>query len=156
MTYLGTMRSGKISLQLLGSVILIISVSFLLSAWKSLGRSFDGFIVQKTIDSRFSNDYWVLLVSPPSGETRPEDVAEFLRGMGAAPAGRRVGVSGILFEEARPGQRLSKDSFSPFLFLEETRFLDMGIQWFLVGMAGFLVAGAIALQMKQLSGTARS
>ena len=142
-------RRGKISLQIIGILLLGLSVSFFLSAWRSLGRSFDGFIVRKAMDSEFSHAYWVYLVPIPETGNNPAGVAEFLRTIRADTPGRRVGVSSMLFEEARVGQRLVKGSFSPFLFLEETRFLDLGIQWGLIGLGCLLVAATLAWQLKQ-------
>jgi len=127
-------RSGKITPQVVALVVLVFSVSLTISAYRSLRREFSGVVVAKSYDAGFSNAYWIYLV-PPEFIQAATSTAGLDEIFSRAPR-RRVGVSRIVHDGSRELQTISKEAFSPFVFVETDRYLDLGTQWALWGIIG--------------------
>ncbi|MBF0500461.1 MAG: hypothetical protein HQM09_10035 [Candidatus Riflebacteria bacterium] len=142
-------RSGRIPLQVVTILVLGISISFLMSGWRSLGRSFDGMIIDKASSNALMPGYWVYLAPIPEGGVASASVAEMIRSIGQSGRGIRVGISELCHELARPMQRLTKERFSPFIHLEGEPYLDLGLQWVLIGIIGILASVLMYKQSKK-------
>ncbi|MFZ2955466.1 MAG: hypothetical protein WA705_01020 [Candidatus Ozemobacteraceae bacterium] len=103
-------------------------------------------IVGKASNQDLTPDYWVFLAPIPSEGLASSSVAELFRSVGAGTQTHRVGISEMCHESAHPMQRLRKETFSPFLYLEEERFLDLGIQWAFFGIIGICFAVLMSRQ----------
>ncbi len=123
-------RGGKIHPQVVALLALGLGVSLILSAWRSLSREFAG--VEKRAEAGYSPGYWVYLV--PSnfleGPVPPDSLVKKLTESGR----RRVGISKVVYGEVREFQTISKGAFSPFIYLENERHLDLGVQWLFWGL----------------------
>ena len=132
-------RAGKIRVQMVAIILLGISISFILSAYRSLSRDFDGVVINKSLDIGFSKTCWLFLV-PKEVLGIASDSSEIITTLKGEKPARRVGVSGIIYDQVRLLQRVTKSSYSPFIYIEDERHLDLGIQWFLWGFFGIIAA----------------
>ncbi|NLI78469.1 MAG: hypothetical protein GX442_18770 [Candidatus Riflebacteria bacterium] len=115
-----------------------LGVSLILSAWRSLGREFSGVVVEKRAEAGYSSSYWVYLVSSDFLKT-PVAHESLVKKMTEAGR-RRVGISRVVFGETRELQTISKAAFSPFIYLDEDRHLDLGVQWLFWGIISIAVS----------------
>ena len=136
--------SGRIRVQAVAIIMLGLSVSMVLSAYRSLGREFSGMILGKSSEQGIAPSFWVYITDP---ELLKDEVAVglSLRGGSTIPK-RRVGVSKFVFEKAGVFQRISKASFSPFIKLDEETHLDLGLQWMTWGVFGIVASFFIFFQ----------
>lgn len=125
-------RDGKIHPQVVALLALGLGVSLVLSAWRSLGREFSGVVVEKRAEASYSSSYWVYLV-PPDLLNSPIAPDSLVKKM-TESSRRRVGISRVVYGEIREFQTISKKAFSPFIYLEDERHLDLGVQWLFWGI----------------------
>ncbi|RCK79554.1 MAG: hypothetical protein OZSIB_4308 [Candidatus Ozemobacter sibiricus] len=105
-------------------------------------------VIAKSAETGFSSAFWVYLVSPETLQiaSNPTDLTRSLQ---AAPR-RRVGISRVVYGEVREMQTISKTAFSPYVFVEGERHLDLGLQWLAWGLI-CLAASVIAFRLEGLS-----
>lgn len=105
-----------------------------------------------------STQYWLFLlpaseVSSKSGEAAVLSALTPDQQMEYSGELQRVGVSSIVYNEAKPLNRVEKQSFSPFIQVESHTFIDLGVNWLLFAFAGILLSIWMYLQtLKQLPG----
>lgn len=72
------------------------------------------------------------------------------------PQLQRVGVSAIVFNDAKPLSRIEKGVLSPFIKVDSQSFIDLGINWLLFGLAGILLSIWMYVQtLKKVEGNSR-
>ena len=115
-----------------------------MSAFRSLGREFDGVLIKKSISSAIvSSEYWLYLL--------PSDQLNIMGGEEGLTESltidkenqlnlNRVGVSEIVYTQAQKLFKIEKKAFSPFILVQSQSFIDLGINWFLFGIAGILLS----------------
>lgn len=133
-------RGGHIKARLIALILLVIGVSLLLSAYRSLSRTFSGLVVNRQEDVHLSRAFWVFLAAPHlAGETATGSghIMHLLRD--DIPS-RRVGVSRVVFQNADFFEKMEKEAFSPFITVGEDRFLDLGLQWLVWGLISLVAA----------------
>ncbi len=139
-------RSGKIKTRVFALLLMIMSCGIGISAFRSLGREFSGFLIRKTFATgATTNQYWLFLLpqselASNSGEAAvlstmtPDQQAEYEGDL------QRVGVSAIVYNEARPLNRIEKGSFSPYISVENQTYIDLGLNWLLFALAGLALS----------------
>ncbi|HEY9070568.1 MAG TPA: hypothetical protein VIV61_09935 [Candidatus Ozemobacteraceae bacterium] len=132
-------RRGRIRIQLIAVLLLGIAISMMLSASRSLSREFDGLIVDKLSEEGLRSAYWLdLSTQPDSPAQDPSTIA--LQAMKGSLARRRVGVSGMVFDQSRLLQRARKAAWSCFIYIDEERHIDLGLKWLAWGIIGLCAA----------------
>lgn len=131
-------NSGKIKIRLFAIVLLGISISGMISSYRSISREFSGIIVNKKSDTGFlSERFWLYIIPQDKSENIPHDMNLLLE---KQTPGLRVGVSGVLYQSARISYKVFKKRFSPFVFLNSERHIDLGIVWILLSMAAAIIS----------------
>lgn len=133
-------------------LLMIISCSMLISAYRSLNRNFSGVVVKKFTSPGLSFDqYWLFLL--PDSEVTTSSGSNAI--LNALTKGQqiesdaklnRVGVSAVVFAEASTLSKVEKESLSPFIKIQSETYIDLGINWFLFGFAGVLLSIWMYLQ----------
>ncbi|MBF0545719.1 MAG: hypothetical protein HQM08_14845 [Candidatus Riflebacteria bacterium] len=137
-------KKGGISYNLLAIVLLTFSITLLIASYKSLRRSFSGIVIQKSQNTGIFPDCWLILCS------EPEEYFSSISFRGKTNySGKMVGISSIAFEDCRYGSRISKESFSPFLVVDEVKYLDLGVTWGFFSLAGIIASFLIYFQKFQ-------
>ncbi len=125
---------------------MIMSCGIGISAYRSLGRQFSGFLIRKTFATgAASNQYWLFLLpqselASNSGEAAvistmtPDQQAEYEGDL------QRVGVSAIVYNEAQSLNRVEKAAFSPFINVESQTYIDLGLNWLVFSLAGLVLS----------------
>jgi len=143
-------------------LLLVLSCGTIISAYRSLSRDFSGFMVRKTSSSgAVSNQYW-LFILPDSQINTDYGSAAVLNALTPdleaeiEPQLQRVGVSAIVFNDAKPLCRIEKGELSPFIKVDSQSFIDLGINWLLFGLAGILLSIWMYVQtLKKVEGNSR-
>ncbi len=131
-------RAGKVKTRIFALVLLMLSCSMLISAYRSLGREFSGIVVKRTSSPGItSNQYYLHLRTDVKTLTRT-DVIETLTEK--EQPSHRYGVSVLLYEQAQLFEDVSKQSFSFFIVVGGEKFFDLGLLWMLMGIAGIVIA----------------
>jgi len=133
-------RSGRIRIQLIALLLLGIAISLFLSSAKSLSREFDGWIIDTHADEGLRSGYWLDLSIADGLARKPDPSAAALQAMQGKLPLKRVGVSGMVYNQARPFQRATKAAWSCFIYIDEDRHIDLGIKWFIWGIIGICAA----------------
>lgn len=126
-------RRGRIRTQLIALLLLGIAISMFLSASKSLSREFVGLVVDRHAEDGLRSGCWLDL-SLTDGLTQEEVSTTFLNAIRGTQPTRRVGVSGMVYDQARPLHRVSKSAWSCFIYIEDERHIDLGIKWLIWGI----------------------
>ncbi|MBF0405808.1 MAG: hypothetical protein HQM10_00525 [Candidatus Riflebacteria bacterium] len=135
------LRSGSLSYNLIAIFLLSFSLSLLLASYKSLGRSFSGTVISKSHESGIFPSFWLNLCIEP--EEYYSSLS--LRGM-TTFSGFRVGVSEIVFEDCLYGSVVSKIRFSPFVEVDEKKYIDLGVVWAIFSLFGIIASCVIYYQ----------
>jgi hypothetical protein len=123
---------------------MILSISLIISAFRSLSREFNGVLIKKSMSSAIvSSEYWLYLLPPEhlnimggeEGLTRALAIDE-----GKQLNLHRVGVSEVVYTQAQKLYTIEKESFSPFIVVQSQSFIDLGVNWFFFGIAGILLS----------------
>ncbi|MDN5280473.1 MAG: hypothetical protein PWR01_4438 [Clostridiales bacterium] len=127
----------------------------LISAFRSLGREFSGIVVRKNSSQGVtSTQYWLFLIPESEIETRSGSEA-IINALIDDPQSnlsdtdllyQRVGVSSVVYTEAQNLTKVEKNAFSPFISVQSRTFIDLGINWFIFGLAGILLSVWMYLQ----------
>ncbi|MFZ5952115.1 MAG: hypothetical protein ACOYXC_15530 [Candidatus Rifleibacteriota bacterium] len=124
----------------------MLSSSILISSYRSLAREFNGTLIKKSSsEGATTTQYWFFLLSDKD-LTTPEGKNAVLNALSTegqieySGELQRVGVSSIVFNEAKTLNRVEKAAFSPFVKVENQVFIDLGINWLLFGLAGIILA----------------
>ena len=140
-------KSGKIKTRIFAFILLVLSLSLLLTSYKSLNREFKGIIVKKSSSSGLTKThYWLSIL--PEDMINASDTEAILNALSANNSPQRIGVSEIVHTEARPFNLVSKKRLSPFILLGETKHIDLGVLWFIFGLAG--ITGSFAMYYQTL------
>ncbi len=132
-------RSGRIRVQLIATMLLGIAISMFISAGKSLSREFVGLVADTHAEEGLRSAYWLDL-AVTDGLSGEEASKAFLNAVRGTHPTRRVGVSSMVFDQAKPLYRVSKEAWSPFIYIEEERHIDLGIKWLIWGIIGVCAA----------------
>ena len=133
-------RSGKIGAQMLALLLLALSLGVILAAYRSLTRDFRGMVVSKITEEAVPPHFWVFLVSPGELQALASPTPGLCKDLLEQNPRRRVGISGIIFEQVLVGQTLGKAAFSPFVYVEDERYLDQGVYWGILGLLGIVLS----------------
>ncbi|MBP7636210.1 hypothetical protein KBA41_18730 [Candidatus Ozemobacteraceae bacterium] len=135
----GSLRAGRIRVQLIAMMLLGISISMFISAGKSLSREFVGLVADTHAEEGLRSGYWLDL-AVTDGLSGEEASKAFLNAVRGTHPTRRVGVSSMVYDQAKPLFRVSKEAWSPFIYIEEERHIDLGIKWLIWGIIGVCAA----------------
>jgi len=133
-------RSGRIRIQLIALLLLGIAISLFLSAGKSLSREFDGWIINKHAEDGLRSRCWLDLSVADGLTSRPDAPMTALQAMQGKLPLKRVGVSGMVYDQSSPLQRASKAAWSCFIYIDDERHIDLGLKWFIWGIIGICAA----------------
>jgi hypothetical protein len=143
----GNRRAGRIRARLIAIILLGFGISLLLSAERSISRQFSGFVLEKGAHQEFGQGFWLRISAPVTELTvlPPPDAEGVASGPGAPwlldpLRSRRVGVSRFIHKHAVPMQTIQKVAYSPFIFLDGERHIDLGVQWLLWGLLSIIIA----------------
>jgi hypothetical protein len=138
-------RAGKIKIRIFALLLLILSCGIMISAYRSLSREFSGIVVKKQSSPGFSsNNYWLYLAAEPltlnSSDTTLLDSLLSEQGFENSSALNRVGVSSVVYEESSELTIVKKKSMSPFINVQNSSHIDLGINWLLMSLAGIFLS----------------
>lgn len=136
---------GMIRARVVALLLLILSVSMINSAYRSLSREFHGVVISKSLDEGISKAFWLFITPASLPETSTTGKTIIQNMLQNAPT-RRVGVSRLVYVDVHIFHEVSKTSFSPYIFVEGTRHLDLGLQWLTWGLLGCLASMLIYRQ----------
>ncbi|MGM0598923.1 MAG: hypothetical protein ACQETH_03790 [Candidatus Rifleibacteriota bacterium] len=123
---------------------MILSIGLIISAFRSLSREFNGILIKKSMSTAIvSSEYWLYLLSPEQltimgGEDELTEALAIDNGSNLDL--NRVGVSEIVYTQAQKLFNIKKKAFSPFILVQSQSFIDLGVNWFLFGIAGILLS----------------
>jgi hypothetical protein len=148
-------RFGKIKTRIFALILLGLSCSLALVSFKSLGRTFDGMIMNKEIHNGFIQKNYDLYINPDYkdniGQTisrqdiinvLDENYNDYLK----------VGVSYFAYEEAERLMIIKKEKGSPIIKINGNTFIDQGVFWLTLSAIGVMISIMIYKQtIKNLS-----
>ena len=131
-------RSGKIKIRVFALMLLALSTSMCISAYKSMSRSFSGIVVNKSTAAGITSDrYWLSL--SPMAEIEPLSPGDRITmAIQGKLQGHLIGVSEMVHEQASLMENVSKERFSPFIKVGTEKFIDLGLNWLILGIFGIL------------------
>lgn len=135
-------RPGGIKTRVFALLLLILSCSLIISAFRSLNREFSGLVIRKTSASGIASDqYWLMLLPMTDSQTAKSVDPLILNAMSDEnyPL-HRVGVSSFVYEEAQHLSVISKEKFSPMIGVNDINLIDLGVNWMLMGFGGILLS----------------
>ncbi len=131
-------RSGKIKTRIFALILLMLSCSMLISAYRSLGREFSGIVVKRTTSPGItSTQYYLHLRTDIEKLSQHEVIAALTE---SDQPSHRYGVSAIVHEQAQLFESVSKKSLSFFIVVGGENYFDLGLLWLLMGLAGIAIA----------------
>lgn len=116
----------------------------LIAAYRSLGREFSGIVVKRTISLGITSNQYHLHLFANDGNLSREAIIAVLTD--STQLAKRYGVSAIVYEQAQLYESVSKESFSFFIDVSGEKYLDLGLYWMLLGLAGIVVAVVMHIQ----------
>jgi len=140
-------RSGKIKTRIFALILLMLSCSMLISAYRSLGREFSGIVVKRTTSPGITSTQYHLHIRPDAGTLSRNEVIAALTE--SDQPSHRYGVSSIVYEQAQLFEKVSKDSFSFFIVVGGESYFDQGLLWLLMGLAGNIIALIMHFQTRE-------
>ncbi len=141
---LNSPRSGKIKARIFALILLIFSCSMIISAYRSLSRSFSGLVIRKTATAGFGLTQYHLFLLPAHKASDTEFLTKVLSD--ATFPLQMVGVSAFVYERAQQLENVEKKGLSFFIAVENTDFIDLGLFWLLLGLSGIAIAIWMHLQ----------
>ncbi|PKL47686.1 MAG: hypothetical protein CVV42_12380 [Candidatus Riflebacteria bacterium HGW-Riflebacteria-2] len=133
-------RSGKIKTRIFALILLMLSCSMLISAYRSLGREFSGVVVKRTTSPGITSTQYYLHIRPAGENLSRNEVIAALTETESDRPSHRYGVSAIVYEQAQLFEQVSKSSFSFFIAVGGENYLDLGLLWLLMGLAGIIIS----------------
>lgn len=142
-------RSGIIKARIFAIVVLMLSSSLAISAFKSLGREFDGMVMHKETTSGFIQKNYDLFLnqnykSDEHKQITNNDALTVL--MGNFDDYTRVGVSKFAYQDAEPSMLIKKKQGSPIIVLNGTNYIDQGLFWAFISLLGMFISNLIYKQ----------
>lgn len=137
-------RSGKIKTRVFSLILLMLSCSMMISAYRSLGREFSGVVVKRTTSPGITSTQYYLHLRPDSSDISRQEVIAALTERDQPS--QRYGVSAIVYEQAQLFEKVSKNSFSFFIIVGGENYFDLGLFWMLMGLAGAIIAVLMHIQ----------
>lgn len=140
---------GKIKSRIFAFILLMLSCSLALVAFKSLGRSFDGLIVHKEIKSGFIQKKYDLYIDQDYKANENQVISNkdviniFTLNFDDYT---KVGVSYFAYEAADKSMIIKKEKNSPIINLNGERFIDQGLFWGILSIIGMLISYLIYKQ----------
>lgn len=146
MTNFFNQRSGKIKTRIFALLLLILACGMMISAFRSLGREFSGTMIRKSSDPGITSTQYHLFLLPANMSASSTSVLEALANPNQTL--QRVGVSSLAYAEAQELESVEKSAYSLMIKIGESKFLDLGLFWMLMGIAG--LCGAIWMYQQTL------
>ena len=142
-------RLGKIKARIFALVLLMLSCSLAITAFKSLNRRFDGIIIHKEVRSGFIQKNYDLYLnenykSTEKIEISNNDAIKILTENFDDYS--KVGVSYFAFQDAEPMMSISKKQGSPLITLNGITYIDQGLFWIFISLFGVAISYAIYKQ----------
>lgn len=137
-------RSGKIKSRVFALILLMLSCSLAIVAYKSLRREFDGIIIEKETKSGFITKRYNLLIYADSKNLNHIEVLNILQGNYADL--QTVGISKFAYNDAMTSERIRKRSGSPIITIGNTTYIDQGLFWIAISILGMLISNLIYRQ----------
>ena len=140
---------GKIKSRIFAFILLMLSCSLALSAFKSLGRSFDGLIVYKEIKSGFIQKNYDLYIDKDYKVNENQEISNkdviniFSLNFDDYT---KVGVSYFAYEAAEKSLIIKKEKNSPLIELNGEKFIDQGVFWGILSIIGMFISYLIYKQ----------
>jgi len=142
--YIQSDRSGKIKTRIFALLLLLVSCSFLISSYRSLAREFSGAVIRKSAFNGALSTQYQLFLLPLNDELNPEILNRALTDINYPL--QRVGVSAVVYEQAQNLENIEKKTMSFTISVGDSKFIDLGLFWFLQGFAGILISIWMHLQ----------
>lgn len=142
-------QSGKIKARLFALLLLVLSCSLTLSAYKSLRRSFDGKIVYKKVQNGFIKNNYDLYIDQEYKSNQIKDLTkqEILNVLiDNLNEYSKIGVSYFTYEDAEISMIIKKEKNSPIISLNGSNFIDQGLFWFIISLLGIIISVTIYRQ----------
>ncbi len=145
-------RFGKIKSRVFALIVLMLSCSLALSAFRSLSRKFDGKIVYKKVQNGFISNNYDLYLNQDYKNTINKDLSNqdiinfFVENLDDY---RKVGVSYFTYEDAEISMIIKKEKWSPIILLNENVFIDQGMYWIFLTILGIIISFTIYFQSKK-------
>ncbi len=136
--------SGKIKTRVFALLLLMLSCGMLISSFRSLGREFSGTVIRKSAIPGITSTQYHLFLLPSSETSSSESILAALQNP-EIPL-QRVGVSALTYTEAQELEFVSKKEYSFLISVGSSNFLDLGLFWMLMGIAG--VCGSIWMYLQ--------
>ena len=136
-------RFGKIKSRIFAIILLGLSCSLALVAFKSLNRSFDGIIMNKEIHNGFIQNNYDLYINPNYKDNSDQTISkqDILNVfVGNYNDYFKVGVSYFAYEEADRLMVIKKEKYSPIIKLNENTFIDQGVFWLTLSIIGVIIS----------------
>lgn len=139
--------SGKIKTRVFALLLLMLSCGMLISSFRSLGREFSGTLIRKSATPGITSTQYHLFLLPSSATSSSETILVALQNP-EQPL-QRVGVSALTYTEAQELEFISKNEYSFLISVGGSNFLDLGLFWMLMGIAGVCGAFWMYLQTRK-------
>lgn len=130
-------KAGKIKIRIFAILLLGLSVSGLLSAYRSISREFHGIVLKK---HSTANRYWLELFPTSKDTTFPLDNEQIVLALTNKITGTRVGVSSVVYKQIRSADTVSKLRFSQYVTIDDERYIDLGVMWFIYSVIGIIIS----------------
>ena len=141
--------SGKIKARFFALILLALSCSLAITAFKSLGRNFDGLVVYKAVHTGFIQKNYDLYISQDYSSNSQQKLSnsEAIQLMVENFEDyTKVGVSYFAFQEAMISSRVTKKRGSPIVIVDGSYFIDQGLFWIFLSLLGSATAVTIYRQ----------
>jgi len=139
-------RSGKIKARIFALILMMLSCSMLISAYRSLSREFSGIVVKRTTTAGMaSNQYYLHLKTDVIDLSQAEVINTLTE---KEQPSQRHGVSAVVYEQAQLFENVSKQSFSFFITVGGEKYFDLGLLWMLMGLAGIAISLTMHFQTR--------
>jgi hypothetical protein len=137
-------RHGKVKIRVFALLLMLVSCSIIISAYRSLSRDFSGVVIRKTATSGIASTQYQLHLLPVGSNFDPELLKKALSDPGFPL--QRVGVSAFVYEQAQTMESVDKDAMSVKIMVGDSAFIDLGFFWIMCGLAGILISIWMYLQ----------
>ena len=143
-------KSGKIKIRIFAILLLGLSVSGLMSAYRSISREFHGIVLKK---QAVANRYWLTLFPTNKNSNFPLENEQIVLALTNKIPGTRVGVSNVVYKQIRSADIVSKVRFAPYVTIGSDKYIDLGVMWFIYSIIGIIISLVMYVQTtKPISG----
>ncbi len=136
-------KFGKIKSRAFAFILLMLSCSLGLTAFRSLGRSFNGLVVHKEIHNGFiQNNYDLYIEQNDLNNSKVEISNKDVINILALKLDdyTKIGVSYFVYEAAEKSMIVKKIKNSPIIDLNGETYIDQGLFWGIMSLIGIILS----------------